>query len=77
MTIKETLKYGCDILEKNGIGEAGIDAWNLFEYITGINRTQYFLYPDKEPKEMPNMKKSDLARHILKEVIELVANKQS
>lgn len=48
MTIKETLKYGCDILEKNGIGEAGIDAWNLFEYITGINRTQYFLYPDKE-----------------------------
>ena len=37
----------------------------------------YFLYPNKEPKKMPNMKKSDLARHILKEVIELVANKQS
>ena len=37
----------------------------------------YFLYPNKEPKIMPNMKKSDLARHILKEVIELVANKQS
>ncbi len=35
----------------------------------------YFLYPDKEPKEMPNMKKSDLARHILREVIDLVANK--
>lgn len=37
----------------------------------------YFLYPDKEPKEMPNMKKSDLARHILREVIDLVANKHS
>ena len=35
----------------------------------------YFLYPDKEPKEMPNMKKSDLARHILREVIDLVANR--
>ena len=35
----------------------------------------YFLYPDKEPKEMPNMKKSELARHILREVIDLVANK--
>ena len=35
----------------------------------------YFLYPDKEPKEMPNMKKSDLARYIMKEIIELVANK--
>ena len=35
----------------------------------------YFLYPDKDPKEMANMKKSELAQYIMKEVVELVANK--
>ena len=35
----------------------------------------YFLYPHKDPKEMPNMKKSELAHNIMKEVVELVKNK--
>ena len=35
----------------------------------------YFLYPNKDPKEMPNMKKSELAHNIMKEVVELVKNK--
>ena len=28
--------------------------------------------PHKDPKEMPNMKKSELAHNIMKEVVELV-----
>lgn len=35
----------------------------------------YFLYPNKEPKIMPNMQKSELARYIIGEVIELLAVK--
>ena len=30
---------------------------------------------EKDPKEMPNMKKSELAHNIMKEVVELVKNK--
>ena len=32
----------------------------------------YFLYPNKDPKVMPNMKKSELAKFIIGEVIELL-----
>ena len=35
----------------------------------------YFLHPNKEPKIMPNMQKSELARYIIGEVIELLAVK--
>ena len=35
----------------------------------------YFLYPNKEPKIMANMQKSELARYIIGEVIELLAVK--
>ena len=35
----------------------------------------FFLYPNKEPKVMPNMQKSELARYIIGEVVELLASK--
>ena len=73
---EHVIKYGqdkvarknLDMLVANDVGKSN----------AGFNvdtNEGYFLYPDKEPKEMPNMKKSDLARHILREVIDLVANK--
>ena len=35
----------------------------------------FFLYPNKEPKVIPNMQKSELARYIIGEVVELLASK--
>lgn len=35
----------------------------------------YFLYPNREPKVMQNMKKSELARHIIGEISDLVSFK--
>ncbi len=37
----------------------------------------YFLYPDKEPRAIPNMKKTDLAKCILTEVAELMKLKST
>lgn len=35
----------------------------------------YFLYPNREPKVMQNMKKSELARHIIREISDLLSFK--
>ncbi len=51
-TMGALLKDGTALLEKNGIGEAGLDAWLLLEYVTGKNRTYYFSHMEEEvPKE--------------------------
>lgn len=70
------IKYGQDKVAKKNLDM--LVANDVSKSNAGFNvdtNEGYFLYPDKEPKEMPNMKKSDLARHILREVIDLVANK--
>ena len=75
---EHVIKYGQDKVAKKNLDM--LVANDVSKSNAGFNvdtNEGYFLYPDKEPKKMPNMKKSDLARHILKEVIELVANKQS
>ena len=48
---------------------------NLMQVLNVDTNEGYFLYPHKDPKEMPNMKKSELAHNIMKEVVELVKNK--
>ena len=45
---------------------------NLMQAFNVDTNEGYFLYPHKDPKEMPNMKKSELAHNIMKEVVELV-----
>lgn len=73
---EHVIKYGQDKVAKKNLDM--LVANDVSKSNAGFNvdtNEGYFLYPDKEPKEMPNMKKSDLARHILKEVIDLVANK--
>ena len=75
---EHVIKYGQDKVAKKNLDM--LVANDVSKSNAGFNvdtNEGYFLYPDKEPKEMPNMKKSDLARHILREVIDLVANKQS
>ncbi len=75
---EHVIKYGQDKVARKNLDM--LVANDVSKSNAGFNvdtNEGYFLYPNKEPKIMPNMKKSDLARHILKEVIELVANKQS
>lgn len=73
---EHVIKYGQDKVAKKNLDM--LVANDVSKSNAGFNvdtNEGYFLYPDKEPKELPNMKKSDLARHILKEIINLVANK--
>lgn len=73
---EHVIKYGQDKVAKKNLDM--LVANDVSKSNAGFNvdtNEGYFLYPDKEPKEMPNMKKSDLARHILREVINLVANR--
>lgn len=42
MTLKEVYQYGVDTLTQAGIEEAGLDAWHLLEYATGISRAKYY-----------------------------------
>ena len=73
---EHVIKYGQDKVAKKNLDM--LVANDVSKSNAGFNvdtNEGYFLYPDKEPKEMPNMKKSDLARHILREVIDLVASK--
>lgn len=75
---EHVIKYGQDKVARKNLDM--LVANDVSKSNAGFNvdtNEGYFLYPDKEPKELPNMKKSDLARHILKEVINLVANRQS
>jgi len=41
---KELLEFGSDELKKSGIAEAELDAWYLFEHISGLSRAEYFLH---------------------------------
>lgn len=43
MTLRELLKDGERKLQEAQIPEASIDAWYLLEYVTGMNKQQYFL----------------------------------
>ena len=73
---EHVIKYGQDKVARKNLDM--LVANDVSKSNAGFNvdtNEGYFLYPDKEPKEMPNMKKSDLARHILREVIDLVANR--
>ena len=41
MTLQEACRMGTQMLEKNGIEEASLDAWYLLEYVTEISRARY------------------------------------
>ena len=43
MTLKEAYEYGQERLNAAGIEEYSIDAWYLLEFVTGLDRTAYFL----------------------------------
>lgn len=48
MTLREAYVYGQEQLKKAAIEDAEVDAWYLLEFVTGINRAQYFLRMNEE-----------------------------
>jgi len=51
MTLRQAYEEGIERLKEAGIEEAGLDAWYLLEYVTGINRAGYFADSDQEMKD--------------------------
>ncbi len=51
MTYRQLLGLGTEILDKVGITEAPIDAWRLFESVTGMDRAKYIMIEDEEAPE--------------------------
>lgn len=48
MMYRELLRKGVQVLEKAEITDAQTDAWLLLEFVTGIDRTHYFLRQSEE-----------------------------
>ena len=61
-TLTGLLKKGQNILAKAGIGEAGLDAWLLLEYITGKSRADYFAHGDEGVTEETACRYQELIR---------------
>ena len=73
---EHVIKYGQDKVAKKNLDM--LVANDVSKSNAGFNvdtNEGYFLYPNKEPKIMPNMQKSELARYIIGEVIELLTVK--
>lgn len=73
---EHVIKYGQDKVAKKNLDM--LVANDVSKSNAGFNvdtNEGYFLYPNKEPKIMANMQKSELARYIIGEVIELLAVK--
>lgn len=49
-TYKTEYRRGIALLSEAGVPDASVDAWYLFEYVTGLSRAIYLL---KEEEEMP------------------------
>ena len=47
MTLREAYEYGQSRLKLSGIQEYSVDAWYLLEFVTGIDRAEYFLKTDE------------------------------
>lgn len=50
-TLEAVLKEGTKILEASGNGEAGLDAWLLFEYVFERNRAYFFAHGEETAEE--------------------------
>lgn len=59
ITCKESLRQAVESLTAANVPDAEIDAWYLFEYVTGMNRSSYFLRMN-EP--MPEEQQQELIR---------------
>lgn len=51
LEIQAAYREGCKRLEAAKVPDAGLDAWYLLEYVTGISRAFYYGYPEYEISE--------------------------
>ena len=51
LTLQQIYREGKETLERAGIAEAGLDAWYLLEYVTGISRASYYGDPGRVVSE--------------------------
>ena len=47
ITCKDALKQVVDLLVAAGVPDAELDAWYLFEHVTGMSRSAYFLHKEE------------------------------
>ena len=59
ITCKEALRQATELLITADVPDADVDAWYLFEYVTGMNRASYFLHTEDE---IPTEKAEELKR---------------
>lgn len=68
MTLREAYEYGQKQLNEANIEDSNLDAWYLLEFVTGINRTMYYLKMQEvitvEQKEMYEKYIDERASHI-------------
>ena len=50
-TLKSLLEYGREELKRGGIEDAANDAWLLLEYVCGVSRSHYYVYPQETVAE--------------------------
>ncbi len=62
ISCKEALKCAVELLVNAGIPDAEVDAWYLFEHVTGMNRASYFLHKEDAMEEVQEKELSDLVR---------------
>lgn len=60
MTLQAELKYGEQYLKEHGVEEAGTDAWLLFQYATGMDRTRFLMDRSEEMEEGPKARYREL-----------------
>ncbi len=48
MTLREAWETGKDKLTKKQVPDAGIDAWYLLEWVSGVSRSHYLAWPEEE-----------------------------
>lgn len=62
MTLRELLRTGQEMLEDAGIEAAGTDAWLLFEFVTGMSRSTYFMEMNREANASEDASYMDVIR---------------
>lgn len=68
ISCKEALQNAVESLVAAGVTDAEVDAWYLFEHVTGMNRSAYFLHKEDELPKQQAEQLTELARQRAKRI---------
>jgi len=68
ISCKEALKCAVESLVAAGVPDADVDAWYLFEHVTGMNRSAYFLHKEEELSEQQAEHLAELTKQRAKRI---------